>query len=356
MNWYYAVGQQQQGPIDEAQLDALLASGQITQETLVWRDGLPSWQPLRTARPSPATAAAPAGAIPPSAGATAAPGEVPCAECRGTFSRENTIQYGSVFVCAACKPVFLQRLREGAATPATPGAMPDDPNELLRIIQERGYTIDIGSCFSRSWELMKSNFWLVVGTCFVSTILQQIPGMIPGIGILFTLVLYGPFRGGMYGFFLKLMRGQPASFGDCFSGFSSRFLQLMLTVLVPGLIGLGAVFGMPTGRGGGPPPVIFMMVPLLMIPVVYLTVAWTFALPLVMDKGMKFWPALEVSRKATRGHWWSLFVLIFAEGLVMIAGALVCGVGVLVAIPVAYAMHTYAYEDIFGTGQALGTG
>lgn len=372
MNWYYAVGQQQQGPIDEAQLDALLASGQITQETLVWRDGLPNWQPLRTARPSPA-AAAPAGALPP-AGGPAAPGsgEVQCAECRGSFSRENTIQYGSVFVCAACKPVFLQRLREGAAAPATPGGMPDDPDELLRLIQERGYTIDIGRCFSRAWDLMKANFGLVVGTCFVSMAVQQLAGLlglIPVLGTIFTLGLYGPFQGGLYGFFLKLIRGQPASVGDCFSGFSARFAQLMLTVLVPGLVGFGVFLifalgfgfsgavGLPGGgRGGAPASAALLILPLLMVPFVYLIVSWAFAIPLVMDKGMKFWPALEVSRKTVRGHWWSMFFLIFAEGLVMVAGMLVCFVGIFVAIPVASAMAAYAYEDIFGTGEALGQG
>ncbi|HEU0008219.1 MAG TPA: DUF4339 domain-containing protein, partial [Verrucomicrobiae bacterium] len=63
MNWFYALGGQQQGPVDDGQLDALAAAGTITPDTLVWREGLANWQPLRQARP--ASGAAPPVAAPP---------------------------------------------------------------------------------------------------------------------------------------------------------------------------------------------------------------------------------------------------------------------------------------------------
>src|SRR5688572_8488074 len=44
-------------------------------------------------------------------------GEVVCAECRQVVPSESAIQYGNAFVCAACKPRFVQRLREGALLP-----------------------------------------------------------------------------------------------------------------------------------------------------------------------------------------------------------------------------------------------
>lgn len=47
--------------------------------------------------------------------------QVTCAECQQLVDRENTIEYGDTLICARCKPVFVQRLREGlvqlAATP-----------------------------------------------------------------------------------------------------------------------------------------------------------------------------------------------------------------------------------------------
>jgi len=38
-----------------------------------------------------------------------------CAECGGVFPVENTIHYGNVDVCSGCKPVFMQKLAEGAS-------------------------------------------------------------------------------------------------------------------------------------------------------------------------------------------------------------------------------------------------
>src|SRR5215203_565806 len=51
MTWYYALGNERQGPIDDAALDRLIAAGTVTPETLVWRAGMADWQPLAQARP-----------------------------------------------------------------------------------------------------------------------------------------------------------------------------------------------------------------------------------------------------------------------------------------------------------------
>jgi uncharacterized RDD family membrane protein YckC len=37
-----------------------------------------------------------------------------CAECGSTFAVSEMIQHGAAYVCAKCKPVFLQKLAEGA--------------------------------------------------------------------------------------------------------------------------------------------------------------------------------------------------------------------------------------------------
>ena len=52
MNWYYDQGGQRQGPVPESEIDRLLASGAITETTLVWCEGMANWAPLREARPA----------------------------------------------------------------------------------------------------------------------------------------------------------------------------------------------------------------------------------------------------------------------------------------------------------------
>lgn len=37
-----------------------------------------------------------------------------CAECKGTFEIQNMVAHGRFHVCARCKPIFLQKLAEGA--------------------------------------------------------------------------------------------------------------------------------------------------------------------------------------------------------------------------------------------------
>lgn len=43
-SWFYAAGRQQQGPYGEAQFRDLIARGAVTAETLVWTEGMASWQ------------------------------------------------------------------------------------------------------------------------------------------------------------------------------------------------------------------------------------------------------------------------------------------------------------------------
>ena len=112
MDWYFANNGQQSGPISEAQLDELASNGGINSNTLVWRQGMTSWQPYRTARPKAEAPPPPAGAAPPVIDVRT------CVECHRTFGTSDVLRYEGVYVCAACKPTFFQKLREGI-TPGT---------------------------------------------------------------------------------------------------------------------------------------------------------------------------------------------------------------------------------------------
>lgn len=46
--WYYGSSAGQSGPVEENELRALIASGGIGPETLVWRDGMKEWAPLHS--------------------------------------------------------------------------------------------------------------------------------------------------------------------------------------------------------------------------------------------------------------------------------------------------------------------
>jgi len=102
MNWYYAEAGEQRGPITDAELSDLAKAGAIRDATLVWREGMASWQPYGLVK-------GPAGEPPPKVG------EVVCWQCGKMFSRDEVIPIGEGWVCATCKPIYMQRLKEGAS-------------------------------------------------------------------------------------------------------------------------------------------------------------------------------------------------------------------------------------------------
>ncbi|MCI0537627.1 MAG: RDD family protein [Verrucomicrobiales bacterium] len=137
MNWYYANAGQQVGPISEADFDGLVRAGTVKADTLVWREGMANWQSFGTVAAAQAGAATGTGGAGTPAGgaatgtdtarvATAEPtalsgattGGFICAECGRAFPPDEVIRYGTVAVCANCKPIFLQKLREGVVAPA----------------------------------------------------------------------------------------------------------------------------------------------------------------------------------------------------------------------------------------------
>jgi len=106
MTWYYADAGRQVGPIEEGALDDLVRAGVVRDDTLVWRDGMPNWQPHAAAR-GVRMAPAPMPAVPIAAGTGF------CSECGRPFPLNQLVTIGNASVCAQCKPVYLQRVREG---------------------------------------------------------------------------------------------------------------------------------------------------------------------------------------------------------------------------------------------------
>ena len=209
-------------------------------------------------------------------------------------------------------------------SPPKPSASPSsiEAEKLGNEIIARDFSIDAGGCLSRSWELVKGHFWLLVGASFVIHLIEGVP-LVGGF-------LSGPLYGGLFLLFLKLIRGQRAEFADAFAGFSDQFLQLFLAGLVGAILGsIGFLF--------------------CVLPGIYLAVAWIFAVPLVIDRRLEFWSAMELSRKVISHHWWQMLWLCILGVLVCLLGFLAFCIGIYVAIPVVVGAYAYAYEDIFGS-------
>jgi uncharacterized RDD family membrane protein YckC len=91
MSWYYAWNGQQAGPVEDAELLQLATAGTVTASTLIWRPGMDAWAPY-SSLPSHH-----------------------CLQCKQAFLQDRLIPLAGGLVCNACKPLVLQRIREGLA-------------------------------------------------------------------------------------------------------------------------------------------------------------------------------------------------------------------------------------------------
>jgi len=108
MDWYYVRGEERVGPIGEAEFQALAESGVVNASTLVWNADMTDWRPFGELG-TPTLASAGAGDID--------MGAHLCAECGLSFPSDEMVRFQDMWVCARCKPVFFQRLREGGELP-----------------------------------------------------------------------------------------------------------------------------------------------------------------------------------------------------------------------------------------------
>jgi len=113
MNLYYADGDQQVGPIGKSELQSLIRAKKINTKTLVWQDGMESWQELgvyvrsqRDHNPRPKK-----GIVTGS--------QAVCSECGRVFAEEEMIRFNGAQVCAGCKPLFVQKIKEGVSVGGT---------------------------------------------------------------------------------------------------------------------------------------------------------------------------------------------------------------------------------------------
>ncbi len=375
MNWYYVDAGQQAGPVDDARLAELVASGKIQPATLVWHEGMTGWLPYRDvvqAASGVATPPPPQTNIP----STIASGQVACSECGRIFPSNEVIRYEDKFICAGCKPIFFQRLSEGATfVPSGQSATATEADLLAR-----DYEVDIGGALSRSWEVFKSNaggligvlivvYAVIFGVAMVAYAAVAITG-IPFVNFLLnfvTVLINAPLLAGLWLFYVKKVRNQPAVISDAFSTFGPRYWQLVLTQFIPMLISMGvmAVLGVmvalivPGIARGARSGAFQNVAPALLIPLIaaavvafvvlmYLTTCWLFALPLAADKGLKFWPALELSRRIVNKHWWMTFWLIVVAGVVGIVGVIFCCIGLVATLPLTFLMLAVHYNKVFG--------
>jgi uncharacterized RDD family membrane protein YckC len=131
MNLYYADGGRQVGPIDKNELQSLIKAKKINSQTLVWQPGMENWEELglfvrRKSQSSSRSIQAAAVAAPTSRQSV-------CAECGQAFAQDDMIRFTDAWVCAACKPILVQKIKEGVT--------------IAGVMEYAGFWIRLGAWF-----------------------------------------------------------------------------------------------------------------------------------------------------------------------------------------------------------------
>ncbi|MFS2124421.1 hypothetical protein [Pseudomonas sp. Pseusp97] len=147
------------------------------------------------------------------------------------------------------------------------------------------------------------------------------------VGIVAAAVGY-PFLAGINMLGIRRAADQPVSFNEMFGHFG-LFVPLFITGLVMTLL-------------------VYLGVLILVLPGIYLSIAYILAIPLVVERKLSPWQALEASRKAITQHWFKVFGLFLVLGVILILSAIPLGIGLIWTLPLSIIAIGVLYRTIFG--------
>lgn len=203
-----------------------------------------------------------------------------------------------------------------------------NPRKVDRLLHSR-INFSIDQALLRGWQLFTEQPLVLIAYVFIFLVIASVPAFfLQDFSTLISLLISPPLAAGFYLVANKISRGEEVEFRDCFDGFKF-WLPVVIINLVTTILTVLGVFA-------------------LILPGIYLGVAYTFAMAFVLFGGGDFWQAMELSRKLITKIWWQFFAFILLICLINLAGALVLGVGLLVSIPVSYFAIYAAFEEIAG--------
>lgn len=198
--------------------------------------------------------------------------------------------------------------------------------------------IQDGVAISFGWKKATENLGFLLAVTLVFVVAELVIFLIAGwlggmhwiLGILFTIITFLAVMYLTLGFtkiMLKIVDGQPTSFGDLFARDLKVVTNFILTsLLYSTIVSVGMV--------------------LLIVPGIIFGLKFLFAPLLAIDKGLGPIDALKQSSAMTDGVKWDLIGFYHVIGLVIAIGVAALFVGVLVALPTSALAMIYVYRKL----------
>jgi hypothetical protein len=256
--------------------------------------------------------------------------------------------------CPDCFPAAKPEPGEVSPTAADPrrdgaGRTDDSPREPR-------YGFTIGDLLKEAWAKTtgaKATVWAASAVMYLALLvlfacgafLLPSPGDQPGgmniagilADVLFQLISNAVsviFTAGLIFIGIRKVAGETIGWKMIFEGFPVAGKLIVAALLQTLLVGIGFL--------------------LLILPGIYLAVGYAMTVPLIVDRKMSPWQAMEASRKAIHGEWWKLFGLFLVVGLIFMVSALPLGLGLIWTWPMFVVLGGLVYRALFGIEKRFG--
>ena len=169
-------------------------------------------------------------------------------------------------------------------------------------------------------EGMSSSMIEIIGS--IMAFLQYIFKFIVSLPILVGITMIGVYRS----------VDMPVRFSIAFDYFEYTIPIVIAAILTSVLVALGLV--------------------LLIIPGIYLIIAYLLTQPLIVEKNLGAWEAMEASRKAINHHWFKVFFTYLIMVIIYLLSILPLGIGLIWTAPMMVNMRGILYRIMFGVEAA----
>lgn len=222
--------------------------------------------------------------------------------------------------------------------------------------EETRYSFTIGGLLKEAWAKtkgVKATVWAGSSVMYLALIILFACGafLLPSEGnhsvgiskvgmlgnVLFQMVTNAVsviFSAGLIYIGIRKVAGKSINWKMVFEGFSVAGKLIVATILQALLVGIGFL--------------------LLILPGIYLAIGYTMTVPLIVDRKMSPWQAMEESRKAIHGEWWKIFGLFVAMGLIFMISSLPFGLGLIWTWPMFVVLGGVVYRSLFGIDKRVG--
>ncbi len=267
-------------------------------------------------------------------------GPIPQDEVRTLLTDGRASRYSRARRTTESQWTALRELAEFEEETRPPYIVPFDPDGAAQAEAPQSHVpdstgqgsssgLDPVACFKRAWHLVAHDFPVLAGWTLLVASAIILTSAIPYVGFFLGLLLNNLLMSGVYVLYLARMRGFRPSFGDVATVVRTSGVAIVLA-------GLAQLAMTAAGLA------------LLILPGIYLAVGYAFVIPLIIDRGMPVWAAMELSRTTVHKQWFQTFGLLVAAGMLLFASAQLYGFLLVLTLPICTAALMFAYDDLFG--------